>query len=146
MFNFIIPPLVTGIVFYFIYRIFDLFARRDERIMFINKMSDGIRPAGCPTYFDNRPSGRFSVLRAGCLLAGLGLGLLCAFTICSFAIPNFTTEGRYAGDVEIVTSVYGAGVLLFGGLGLLVAYAIEGKNGKHDKADTTDNGTPAGNA
>ena len=40
MMDFITTPLTTAIVFYFIYRLFELFVRRSERMMYISKMRD----------------------------------------------------------------------------------------------------------
>ena len=76
--DFITTPLTTAIVFYFIYRLFELFVRRSERMMYISKMRDNC-PANLrlPDLWPRR-MGSFSALRAGCLILGLGLGLLLA--------------------------------------------------------------------
>ena len=91
MMDFITTPLTTAIVFYFIYRLFELFVRRSERMMYISKMRDNC-PANLrlPDLWPRR-MGSFSALRAGCLILGLGLGLLVAFFINAMALPVFTS-------------------------------------------------------
>ncbi len=68
----------------------------------------------------------FSALKSGCLMIGIGLGLLIAFLVCSFAFPNYSTSRETAWHVKQQASlVYGACVLFFGGIGLISALLIE---------------------
>ena len=68
----------------------------------------------------------FSALKIGCLMAGLGLGLLIGFIFHTFVRVNFE------GDWKMISMAYGASVLLCGGLGLILAFIIENKMGKKD--------------
>lgn len=72
--------------------------------------------------------GHFSALRAGCLILGLGLGLLVAFFINAMALPGFTSGETSWEMRQVAGTVYGACVLIFGGAGLIISYAIESHN------------------
>ncbi|MCC8154968.1 MAG: hypothetical protein LIP01_12685, partial [Tannerellaceae bacterium] len=84
MFDSLVPPLVCGIIFFTVYRIIELFARRGERISIIEKLSENLDPSimekqiKSMNYF-NKIS--FSSLKTGCLCIGLGLGLLIGYFI-----------------------------------------------------------------
>ena len=128
MMDFIVVPLTTGIVFAAIYGLFELFVRRKERLAIIEKIGDKL-DASAPSYKGNHIS--FSSLKAGCLLTGIGLGLLVGFLISTVLAVGggddlFLSDGWrgwYRSDVA--GTVYGASVLLFGGIGLLVSFVIE---------------------
>ncbi len=132
--DFIVVPLTTGIVFAAIYGLFELFVRRKERLAIIEKIGDKLDASafegklGLPSYRGNRIS--FSSLKAGCLLTGIGLGLLVGFIITTsvgmdnmIGVTNDGWRSWYHSDVS--GTVYGASVLLFGGIGLLVSFVIE---------------------
>ena len=118
MMDFISVPLVVGIVCAGIYGLFELFVRKRERLAIIEKIGDKLDASafdgklGLPNYMRNFS---FSSLKAGCLLAGIGLGLLVGFII-------------------NMCMAYGASVLLFGGIGLIIAFVIELKLGKNNKS------------
>ena len=84
MMDFISVPLVVGIVCAGIYGLFELFVRKRERLAIIEKIGDKLDASafdgklGLPNYMRNFS---FSSLKAGCLLAGIGLGLLVGFII-----------------------------------------------------------------
>ena len=70
---------IIGIIFYFTYLVFSLFARRRERLMLIEKISElkdvklgNIQLGG---------AGKYAWLHVGCCACGIGLGLLIAFFI-----------------------------------------------------------------
>jgi hypothetical protein len=134
--NFLEAPLVCGIVFFFIYMIFELFARKNERIRLIEKMGQSITPMDSSllksqfsTLLPSFDKKSFSSLRIGCLFVGLGLGLLVGLFLCL----NFRhIENDW--ERETFKSVcYGASVLLFGGLGLIISYIIESRSSKKDE-------------
>lgn len=135
MMDFITIPLVTGIVFLGVYKLFELFVKRRERVMMIEKMIDTQNALPSEKTFDV-PSVRYSpfgTLRIACLLLGIGMGLLIGFFILMAFFPNIHNASAhydhwsFRGVQEIV---YGSGTLLFGGLGLLLSYLIEMKHFK----------------
>ena len=130
MMDFILVPLVVGIITLGIYKLFELFVCKKERIIMIEKLGDKFNMGDI--------SGKFSFnvnyLKSGCLMIGIGLGLLIAFFICSFAFPNYSTSRETAWHVEQQASlVYGACVLFFGGIGLISAFLIEMHIHKQEK-------------
>ena len=136
--DFITAPLIVGIVFFGLYKIIELYVRRKERMMWIQLLiqkfdgnipeEDAKRLANAP--FDGMKVSRYTGLRWGCLLAGLGLGLVLAFTI-SHCMNYYGTTHLYGWDFsEFYGPIYGACTLLFAGLGLVISYAIEWKQMK----------------
>ena len=129
-------PLMAGIIFYFIYMIFELFVRKQERMVLIEKMGQNLPPID-PSVLENRintllPSFRrkksFSALRGGCLFVGCGLGLLTGLFVCMFLAAN-----NFNWDPSLFFVAFVAPVLLFGGFGLIISYLIESKLAKEDK-------------
>ena len=134
MMGFISVPVTTAIVFYFIYRVFELFVHRAERIMYINKMQ-APQPVSLPqSSFELPRLGWYFALRAGCLITGLGVGMLLAYFICWCTVPLFL-KGGY--DWRVCTC-FGSCTLLCGGLGLIISYVVEQKN--EGKAPICHNG------
>ena len=138
MMDFISVPLITGIVFTAIYRLFELFVRRKERLTLIEKLGDKLDTSALegkfllPTYGKGRS---FTSLKAGCLLMGVGLGLLIGFFINASLATTATdlynqNNGYTIMSHEFFGIAYGASVLLFGGIGLLVAFIVEMKLSK----------------
>lgn len=128
MLDFISVPLTCAIVFAAIYGVFELFVRRKERLAIIEKLSEKIDPKTIegkirfPGFVSNFS---FSALKAGALLAGVGLGLLVGFFINLGMLQNPTYINEHWFRHDMVAVAYGASVLLFGGIGLLIAFAIE---------------------
>jgi len=128
MMDFILIPLVVGIITAGIYGLFELFARRKERLAIIEKIGDRLDASafegklGLPSYMRNFS---FSALKIGSMMAGIGLGLLIAFFICLGISHSGGIPDSGWGHREYVSVVYGASVLLFGGIGLLVAFIVE---------------------
>lgn len=136
--DFIMVPLILGIITLGVYKTFELFACRRERMAIIEKLGDKISGAdlngkfSLPAY--NRSS--FSALKGGFLMAGIGLGLLIGFLISATAIPNYVSQNDLSWNTrQMVGIIYGSCVLLFGGAGLLTAFLIETKinNTKENK-------------
>src|SRR5690606_33019404 len=98
MLDFITIPLVTGICIFGFYKLIELFVRKRERLMIIERISqlenvnteklDLSRLFGKGVNID----GRYLSLRIGLLLIGIGLGLLIGF----FIVLN--TYGYMRGD------------------------------------------------
>ncbi len=124
------------IVFCTIYGLFDLFVRRRERMAIIEKMGERLEPdafnmkVGLPRLTSGF---NFSALKWGCLLLGIGLGLLVGFIIQMIIYSNASQWDRVLD--EAVGVAYGASVLLCGGIGLLVAFFVELKLDKEDKQE-----------
>lgn len=118
MFDFLAAPLVTFVVFYGIFCIFDLFVRRKERMEIIERMGDKLDPEVLkPSFgFKGKINFSFSSLKLGTLLTGIGLGIFVGSILCLFGNPQ-----SYA----LTQSIMGGSVLLFGGLGLIIAFVIE---------------------
>jgi hypothetical protein len=137
--DFIDAPLVCGIVFYFIYMVFELFVRKNERMLLIEKMGQNLTPMD-PSVLNSRfsslfpsfPKKSFTGLRIGCLLVGLGLGLFVGLFICvQLRYSNINIEHHWERQTYY-SIAYGSSVLFFGGLGLIVSYIIESMSAKKD--------------
>ncbi len=121
-------PLVMLIICAGIYGLFELYVRRKERLAIIEKIGDKLDASafegklGLPSYGVQRFS--FGALKIGCLMAGIGLGLLVGFIIHA----GISGAGVYRDDWfrhDVMGVVYGSSLLLFGGIGLLIAFVIE---------------------
>ena len=120
-------PAVMGIITLGIYKLFELFVRKKERLMIIDKIGDKLTPeilSGKIDFSTNIPKLSSSALKFGCLFMGLGIGMLVAFAV-HYNFADFM-ESSY----QIRSAVYGSCVLLFGGLGLLIAFIVELKVSK----------------
>lgn len=129
--DFITIPVVISIITYGIYKLFELFVCRRERLSIIEKLNGNQftpAPGGLPLpdYSQSRIS--YGALKGGCLLLGVGLGLLTGFILCATCVPDYFGNNRNI--KEMVAIIYGSCVLIFGGIGLLTAFVIELKLGK----------------
>jgi hypothetical protein len=127
--NFITAPAVVGIIFYTIYRIFELLVRRKERQMFIDKL-DPEKLSGkmeLPDFSDAKTAPSFGALKWGCLLLGLGLGLLVGLMLNIVFLRDIQGMEDWTQIYRAYSVAYGSSVLIFGGLGLLTAFLIEHK-------------------
>ncbi|MDR2496137.1 MAG: hypothetical protein LBD21_03330 [Tannerellaceae bacterium] len=139
MLEFIFVPVVVGIVVTGVYGLFELYARRKERLMIIEKLGEKLDPAavtGKLKLSSSMPFFSFSALKVGSLLSGIGLGLLVGFIInaslwSSGLYTRHSDGSRYMHEMPEI--VYGASVLLFGGISLIVAFVIELKLAKKEK-------------
>ena len=132
--DFITAPLVIGLISYFTYKTFELYARRQERLKLIEKIGQNLMPTDQPVlnfeFNSLLPSFRkksFGSLRIGCLLTGLGLGLLVGLFLCLFIKFNMRLEAGWERN-NLYNVAFSASILLFGGLGLLISYGIESKS------------------
>ncbi|MDR2775463.1 MAG: hypothetical protein LBC19_12130 [Tannerella sp.] len=137
---FITTPLITGIIFYFTYMVFELFVRRKERLLLLEKMGQNLTPPD-PSILRNHlssllpsfPKKSFTGLRTGCLLLGLGLGLFVGLIICvNLSYIDRIGQNHWERDT-FYSIAYGSSVLFFGGLGLIISYIIESKSAKKDE-------------
>ena len=133
MMDFIMVPTILAIVTLGIYKLFELFVCKKERLTIIEKMGDKFSPDMLEHKINFSSLGNFSFssLKLGCLLVGMGLGILVGYVICMLTIPDYLgSENAYWKVDRIATLIYGASVLLFGGIGLIAAFVIELKNKK----------------
>lgn len=127
MLDFIMVPAVVGIITLGIYKLFELFVRKKERLIIIDKIGDKLTPDilnGKIDFSTNIPKFSFSALKFGCLFMGFGIGLLVAFAV-HYNFADFVEHAYY-----LRSAVYGSCVLLFGGLGLMIAFIVELKVSK----------------
>jgi hypothetical protein len=104
--------IIVPAVFITMYYLVELLVHRKERLLIIDKLSNN-QPVDMENLVKKRTS-LFSSIKLGCLLIGLGLGFLT-----NFIIVNSLDVVRSVGELET------ACVLIFGGLGLVVAYIVE---------------------
>ena len=122
MLDFIMVPAVVGIITLGIYKLFELFVRKKERLIIIDKIGDKLTPDilnGKIDFSTNIPKFSSSALKFGCLFMGLGIGMLVAFAI-HYNFASFVESTYYTRS-----TVYGSCVLLFGGIGLIAAFIVE---------------------
>ena len=114
----LVPIFVVWIVFYYTYKLIGLYARRKERLLMIEKMN-AVGDVG----IDDKElfAHSFTALRVGCLLIGVGIGLLIGVIIQTMLVSAGWAD-RKLFEISLT-----ACVLLFGGLGLLVSYPLERK-------------------
>lgn len=131
MMEFITIPLTFGIGAYAFYKVIELFVRKKERLMLIDKL-DTLENINTSSFNLNGVFGevkalqnQYLTLRIGSLLMGLGLGLLIGYVIVNVSFP-------VVGDVsysmlQTQSVIYGASTLLFGGMGLTGGFIAEMK-------------------
>lgn len=131
MMEFITIPLTFGIGAYAFYKVIELYVRKKERLMLIDKL-DTLENINTSSFNLNGVFGevkalqnQYLTLRIGSLLMGLGLGLLIGYVIVNVSFP-------VAGDVsysmlQTQSVIYGASTLLFGGMGLTGGFIAEMK-------------------
>ncbi len=135
MLDFITLPLIVGIITLGIYRLFELMIRRKERLKIIEKIEDvpteflknGI---SLPSFIEQRQLSapkRISPITISGLVIGIGLGLLVAIFVQKMDYVLFQD------DYSFRSALYGACVLFFGGLGLLLAAIYEQKSKRDNK-------------
>lgn len=139
--DWLVGPLVVGFITLGIYKIFELYARRRERILLIEKLAEIKEPleAKGKISLDFSSGGfQFSSLRMGCLLLGLGVAFLIAYFICSNTIEGYNINLSHDAKLFITSRaeiIYAAALMLGGGLGLLTSFLIELKMQRDDKKE-----------
>ena len=120
--DWITAPLICAIIFGCIYKTIELFVHKRERLMLINKLSEvsNVEFKGINLYSSGN---KFTGLRIGWLMIGVGCGFLLGFLINMMA-----TYGQYAYQFEVVSSyhrhvggiVYMACICMCGGIGIYI--------------------------
>jgi hypothetical protein len=133
MMDFITVPVVVGMVMLAVYKLFELFVRKKERLILLEKMGSDYNPQLLQdklfSPLKNNPS--FTTLKIACLLLGVGFGLLAGFFINKNVGATLPGSDEWMMR-ETIGVIYGASVLFFGGIGLLVAFLLEQKFLKKD--------------
>lgn len=119
--------VMMAIIFGFIYKIVELPKRSRERMMLISKITElKANEADLPNMLSQKSKWNFPLLKLGLTVAGVGLGIVLAQFIGIFLSLNNP-------DVPICSDPFFiGGMMLFGGLGLFLAYHIEKKQEKKD--------------
>lgn len=130
MMDFISIPLTVGVVFFGTYKLFELFVRRRERILLIDKLVNNPNiDAKQDISLNLQTRNPYGALKIACLLIGIGIGLLVGFFI-NLGLNGALTEPSNHYVREIAGMIYGASVFVFGGISLLVAFIMEMKYSK----------------
>lgn len=129
--------LIVGIIFAALYKIIEVFAHRKERLNLIDRVDfSKDNKANIEGIIGDGSAHRNWATRWGCLLVGVGVGVLIAYLIislCGLYVRPENVEGYSHYYVnEQISIIYLAGVMLFGGAGLLVSHYIEKKQAKKD--------------
>ena len=132
--EFIMIPAIFGIVTLGFYKLFELFVCKKERLAIIEKIGEKFSPDMLENKINLPSVGNvsFSALKFGCLFVGIGLGLLVAYLICRTTIDDYVVRNAdWNWEVrQTISVIYGACVLLFGGVGLLASFLVELKISK----------------
>ena len=127
--NDLAPMVVVSVMSFFTYKIFELYARRKERMAIIEKLSNGIDPQilksqfSMPVYKDGN-YGSWAI-RIGLLLVGVGLGVVIAAIVDLLAVaPSADNRELFYEFRNTISVLYPACAAVFGGLGLVVAYNV----------------------
>lgn len=130
--NFIIIPLNMLIVFGTIYKLFELFVRKEERKMVINKIAE-ISKVDLNNIDIRMGSMSNWALRLGALMIGVGLGLFIAFFLNGMVTNGDYWRGEDPRSYRYFAEIlYGSCVCFFGGIALLIAYFVERGQKKKD--------------
>ena len=108
------PVFIVAIIFIVFYLIIELFVRRKERLMIVEKLAEN-QSLDIVTML-KQSTASFSALKIGCLLTGLGLGFFVGFLFQHYVGLSQWRE---------ISSLYAGSTLTFGGLGLIVAHLCE---------------------
>ena len=124
------PIIIVPTIFYFTYKIFDSLIRKKERIMLLEKLDvSNLRELPSEealNVLNYLPNKRFSGLRSGLLIVGIGFGLLVAWTLMTIVYVEFESYIKESYRFrEMLNIIYLAAPALFGGIGLVISYVIE---------------------
>ena len=116
---------VPAIVFFTIYKIIEVLAHRKERLVIsdklekLNNLNDSNLPDRLNIFFSEKK--KYTSLRTGSVLLGMGLGFLVGFIIqyCCFGLDYNYGHG------QLISVIYMGAVLVFGGAALLGSFVIE---------------------
>jgi len=136
--NDLVPVLVIGTAVFGTYKLFELFVRKNERILTIEKLiqlcenddeNQKRLKIKLPLFSTGNPDFGYWPLRISLLLIGIGLGCLIGFLIQASVFGlDFNSYRDYIHRVgELYFMINFASISIFGGIGLLSAFLIEQK-------------------
>ena len=135
------PIIIVPAIFYFVYKVLESLIRRKERLMLVEKF-DLSNLQALPSsqealhVLDYMPNKRFSSLRAGLLIVGLGLGLCVAWALTIgtglYLADDGSVSARYWEYRRMFDTIFLAAPALFGGIGLLISFLMEQKMRKQE--------------
>ena len=131
MMDFITVPLTFGIVTYGIYKLFELFVCKKERLTIIDRMNfDSLSTAPLNNLFKGYGTSlptSFSSLKIGCLLMGMGLGIVLGILLFALNADAIKAYGEITNHntYTLAAMIISAGILCMGGAGLVLAFVIE---------------------
>lgn len=137
--DFITIPLIFGIVTLGIYKLFELFVCKKERLIILEKMNfDNANNQSVDNLFKRHNSPlpfSFSALKVGCLLLGLGLGIVLGILFFAYNVETVRAFGELTNykTITLISLIISGAVLLMGGAGLILAFIIEYKCMKQKK-------------
>jgi len=129
------------------YKLFELFAKRKERILMIEKLAqlcvneeDNEKPLKIrlPFILEGNSNLGFSSLRISLLLIGIGAGCLFAFFIQYFTFAGYSLESYrdyFRKFGELIVLINFASISICGGIGLLIAFLVEQKMKRKEKEE-----------
>ena len=134
----LVPIFVVGFITLCVYKLFELYAKRKERILMIEKLAhlcennedtEKRLKIQLPLISVNNSDFGYWPLRISLLLIGIGIGCLCAFLLQMSAFGHsFESYRDYVNKLgDIVFIINFASISIFGGIGLLTAFLIEQK-------------------
>ena len=132
MFDFLVPAVIFIPICLSVYKTIELYAKRKERILFLEKMIDKIDTVNgnVQSSFNvdiNKKSNPFITIRWAAGLLFFGLGLIIAHLFCLFSNAEYASGDRYVFNSDFVSVVYMGFVSVMMGLGFLVTFFIEMK-------------------
>ena len=132
MFDFLVPAVIFIPICLSVYKTIELYAKRKERILFLEKMIDKIDTVNgnVQSSFNvdiNKKSNPFITIRWAAGLLFFGLGLIIAHLFCLFSNAEYASGDRYVFNSDFVSVVYMSFVSVMMGLGFLVTFFIEMK-------------------
>ena len=127
--DFISIPVTFGVGAYAFYKVIELFVRKRERLLLIDKLNSlenvNTTNINLSEIFGEGKliKNQYLTLRIGSLLVGLGLGLLIGYIIVNTTMGNVSDATWMIRETQSV--IYGASTLLFGGMGLIAGFIAE---------------------
>ena len=124
--------IVVPTVMYFVYKFLEALIRRKERMMLVDKLDfsnlQALPSIDALNVLDYMPNKRYSSLRIGLLLTGIGFGLIVAWALVISLYPCFLENGQiHYRFREMLQVIYLASPVFFGGIGLFISYLFEKK-------------------